>query len=99
MGNSFDFELKANEQVSASIARIEAAARQLEPVLDDARDQLKLGGDTSRQELDELGGKFEKLSRHARDGVQFVGDLVPPLKMVGGLTLGLGGGRYGYQCY
>ncbi|AOR63235.1 lytic transglycosylase domain-containing protein [Pectobacterium quasiaquaticum] len=91
MGNSFDFELKANEQVSASIARIEAAARQLEPVLDDARDKLKLGGDTSRQELDELGGKFEKLSRHARDGVQFVGDLVPPLKMVGGLTLGLGG--------
>ncbi|MFJ5506053.1 lytic transglycosylase domain-containing protein [Pectobacterium carotovorum] len=91
MGNSFDFELKTNEQVSASIARIEAAARQLEPVLDDARDKLKLGGDTSRQELDELGGKFEKLSRHARDGVQFVGDLVPPLKMVGGLTLGLGG--------
>lgn len=91
MGNSFDFELKTNDQVSVSIARIEAAARQLEPVLDDARDKLKLGGDTSRQELDELGGKFENLSRYARDSVQFVGDLVPPLKMVGGLTLGLGG--------
>ncbi|EFW11050.1 putative conserved hypothetical protein, partial [Serratia symbiotica str. Tucson] len=31
------------------------------------------------------------LARHARSGVQFMGDLVPPLKMVGGLTLGLGG--------
>ncbi|MBT9184221.1 lytic transglycosylase domain-containing protein [Pectobacterium punjabense] len=91
MSNSFAFEFNANDQVSASIARIEAAARQLEPVLDDARDKLKLGGDTSRQELDELGGRFENISRYARDSVQFVGDLVPPLKMVGGLTLGLGG--------
>ncbi|WP_233959200.1 lytic transglycosylase domain-containing protein [Pectobacterium versatile] len=91
MSNSLTWEFNANDQVSASIARIEAAARQLEPVLDDARDKLKLGGDTSRQELDELGVKFENLSRYARDSVQFVGDLVPPLKMVGGLTLGLGG--------
>ncbi|GBO49455.1 hypothetical protein MFFDBJGM_02473 [Pectobacterium versatile] len=91
MANSFDFELSANDQASASIARIEEAVRKLEPVLDNARDKLKLGGDDSRQEIDELGAKFENLSRHARDSVQFVGDLVPPLKMVGGLTLGLGG--------
>ncbi|AYH09425.1 hypothetical protein C5E24_06835 [Pectobacterium parmentieri] len=91
MANSFDFEMTATDQASASIARIEAAVRQLEPVLDDARDRLKLGGDESRQNLEELGGKFEDLSRYARDSVQFVGDLVPPLKMLGGLTLGLGG--------
>ncbi|UUE37971.1 hypothetical protein L0Y26_08695 [Pectobacterium aroidearum] len=91
MANSFDFEMTAKDQASASIARIEEAVRKLEPVLDDARDKLKLGGDESRQNLDELGGKFENLSRHARESVQFVGDLVPPLKMVGGLTLGLGG--------
>lgn len=91
MANSFDFELSANDQASASIARIEEAVRKLEPILDNARDKLKLGGDDSRQEIDELGGKFENLSRYAKDSVQFVGDLVPPLKMVGGLTLGLGG--------
>lgn len=84
MANSFDFEMTAKDQASASIARIEEAVRKLEPVLDDARDKLKLGGDESRQNLDELGGKFENLSRHARESVQFVGDLVPPLKMVGG---------------
>ncbi|MBI0554555.1 hypothetical protein F6Q06_08640 [Pectobacterium parmentieri] len=91
MANSFDFEMTATDQASASIARIEEAVRKLEPVLDNARDKLKLGGDDSRQEIDELGGKFENLSRYAKDSVQFVGDLVPPLKMVGGLTLGLGG--------
>lgn len=40
---------------------------------------------------DDLGSRFDVLAKNARSGVQFIGDLVPPLKMVGGLTLGLGG--------
>ncbi|MGQ5763133.1 transglycosylase SLT domain-containing protein [Serratia sp. IR-2025] len=91
MGNSFDFELTAKDEASASIQRIEEVVKNLNPLLNKTRDGLALGGQESRDKLEELGGQFDVLARNARTGVQFVGDLVPPLKMVGGLTLGLGG--------
>ncbi|ULF51018.1 lytic transglycosylase domain-containing protein [Serratia marcescens] len=91
MGNSFDFELTAKDEASASIQRIEEVVKNLNPLLNKTRDGLALGGQESRDKLDELGSQFDVLARNARTGVQFVGDLVPPLKMVGGLTLGLGG--------
>ncbi|QLH62311.1 hypothetical protein [Serratia symbiotica] len=91
MANSFDFELTASDQASASIQRIEEAVKNLNPLLKKTRDGLALGGQESRDKLDSLGSQFDVLARHARSGVQFIGDLVPPLKMVGGLTLGLGG--------
>ncbi|WP_199639605.1 lytic transglycosylase domain-containing protein [Serratia sp. PAMC26656] len=91
MANSFDFELTANDEASAAILRIEEVVKNLNPLLDKTRDALVLGGQDSRDNLDELGSRFDVLARNARSGVQFIGDLVPPLKMVGGLTLGLGG--------
>lgn len=91
MANSFDFELKANDEASAAILRIEEVVKNLNPLLDKTRDALALGGQDSRDNLDDLGSRFDVLAKNARSGVQFVGDLVPPLKMVGGLTLGLGG--------
>lgn len=91
MANSFDFELTASDQASSSIQRIEEAVKNLNPLLKKTRDGLALGGQESRDKLDSLGSQFDVLARNARSGVQFIGDLVPPLKMVGGLTLGLGG--------
>ncbi|MBK0004382.1 hypothetical protein [Erwinia sp. S38] len=91
MANSFDFELTASDQASAAIMRIEDVVKNLNPLLDKTRDSLELGGQDSRDNLDDLNKRFDVLSRNAREGVQFISDLVPPLKMVGGLTLGLGG--------
>lgn len=91
MGNVFDFQLKADDQVSQSIQNIDDAVKKLTPHLNDAQKVIQLGGRRSAEGLDEVSGRLEKLAKNARDGVQFVGDLVPPLKMVGGLTLGLGG--------
>ncbi|MBF7978646.1 MULTISPECIES: hypothetical protein [Rahnella] len=65
--------------------------KKLTPQLNDAQKVVQLGGRRSAEGLDEVSSRLNKLAKNARDGVQFVGDLVPPLKMVGGLTLGLGG--------
>lgn len=91
MANAFDFQLKADDQVSQSIQNIDDAVKKLLPQLDNARTGLQLGGRQSSEGVDEISGRLGNLAKNARDGVQFVGDLVPPLKMVGGLTLGLGG--------
>ncbi|WP_168403827.1 hypothetical protein [Erwinia amylovora] len=91
MANAFDFQLTADDQASASILRIEEAVKNLNLMLDKTRKGLALGGQDSRDQLDGLGSRFDVLAKNARSGVQFIGDLVPPLKMVGGLTLGLGG--------
>lgn len=91
MANVFDFQLKADDQVSQSIQNIDDAVKKLTPQLNDAQKVVQLGGRRSAEGLDEVSGRLEKLAKNAKDGVQFVGDLVPPLKMVGGLTLGLGG--------
>ncbi|MFC6211624.1 hypothetical protein [Rahnella laticis] len=87
----FDFQLKADDQVSQSIQNIDDAVKKLTPQLNDAQKVVQLGGRRSAEGLDEVSSRLNKLAKNARDGVQFVGDLVPPLKMVGGLTLGLGG--------
>lgn len=91
MANRFDFQLTADDQVSQSIQNIDDAVKNLLPQLNKARTGLKLGGRESVEDIDEISGRFGNLAKNARDGVQFVGDLVPPLKMVGGLTLGLSG--------
>ncbi|QJW57021.1 hypothetical protein HL670_03918 [Serratia plymuthica] len=44
MANSFDFELKANDEASAAILRIEEVVKNLNPLLDKTRDALALGG-------------------------------------------------------
>ncbi len=91
MANSFDFELKADDQVSESLQRIHEAVQNLLPSLDKTQTGLQLGGQQSVDGLSTLSDKFQGMAKNARDGVQFIGDIVPPLKMVTGLTVGLGG--------
>lgn len=83
MGNAFDFELTATDQASASIQRIDEAIKNLLPKLDQTQNGLKLGGQESLEGLDDLNTQLKGMGQFAREGVQFVGDLVPPLKMVG----------------
>ncbi|MEI7174842.1 hypothetical protein [Pectobacterium carotovorum] len=85
MGNAFDFDLVANDQFSAVIINIDEAAKKLQPTLDKIQDGLNLGGDESLNKLNKVNDQFESLSKLARDNVQFIGDIVPPLKMVGEL--------------
>ncbi|SUP98186.1 Uncharacterised protein [Yersinia ruckeri] len=42
MANAFDFELVANDQVTATIHRIDEAVKKLVPQLDKTRDGLQL---------------------------------------------------------
>ena len=96
MSNSFDFELVASDQVSEAIDRINEAVRDLEPKLDKTKEGLKLGGQETADGLNGFISRLENMSKSARDNVQFIGDMVPPLKMVGELTgkmgaLGLAG--------
>lgn len=91
MANSFDFELNASDGVSASIEKISEAIKQLIPDLDKTRDRLKLGGNESIDDIGKVNKQLELLSRSARDNIQYIGDIVPPLRMVTGLTAGLGG--------
>lgn len=86
MSNSFDFELVANDQVSEAIDRINEAVRDLEPKLDKTKEGLKLGGQETADGLNGFISRLENMSKSARDNVQFIGDMVPPLKMVGELT-------------
>lgn len=91
MAKAFDFQLTADDRVSESIQSIDDAVKKLLPQLNNARTGLQLGGRQSSEGVDEISERLGNLAKNARDGVQFIGDLVPPLKMVGGLTLGLGG--------
>ncbi|WP_447880774.1 hypothetical protein [Serratia fonticola] len=91
MANSFDFEIHANDQVSAAIQRIDDVVTRLNPLLETTTDNLRLGGQESLDELDSLSDRLSKISTFARDNVQFIGDMVPPLKMVGELGGKLGG--------
>ncbi|WP_347004288.1 baseplate J/gp47 family protein [Enterobacter roggenkampii] len=103
MSNSFDFELVASDQVSEAIDRINEAVRDLEPKLDKTKEGLKLGGQETADGLNGFISRLENMSKSARDNVQYIGDMVPPLKMVGELagkmgTLGLvGAAGYGLK--
>ncbi|MDA6077490.1 hypothetical protein O0544_17600 [Edwardsiella anguillarum] len=90
MSNVFDFEVVANDQVSDAIDRINEAIRALEPKLDKTREGLQLGGQETVDGLNGFISRFENLSKAARDNVQLIGDMVPPLKMVGELSGKLG---------
>lgn len=97
MGNVFDFELKATDQASQAVARINEAVRRLDPFLQQARDGLQFGGQDTADGLNGLVNQLSAMSKAARDNVQFIGDIVPPLKMVGELGVKYGGiaGRMG----
>ncbi|MBC4810889.1 lytic transglycosylase domain-containing protein [Klebsiella quasipneumoniae] len=86
MSNSFDFELIADDRVSATIDEINEAIKNLLPHLDETQEKLNLGGDDTVDSLDDVSEKLDKMSRSARDNVQFIGDIIPPLKIVGELA-------------
>lgn len=98
MSNSFDFELVADDKVSEAITRIDEAVRKLDPQLQKTRTGLQLGGQESADGLDSLSGRLDTMARAARDNVQYIGDMVPPLKMVGELATKYAGiaGRIGF---
>lgn len=103
MSNSFDFELVASDQVSESIERINEAVRDLEPKLEKTKTGLQLGGQETTDGLNGVISRLENMSKGARDNVQYIGDMVPPLKMVGEIsgklsTLGVvGAAGYGLK--
>ncbi|EMD1841770.1 hypothetical protein VQV38_001760 [Raoultella planticola] len=86
MNNSFDFELVADDRASAAIDDINEAIRNLGPHLEKTRESLRLGGDETAEDLDGVVDRLGKMSRGARDNVQFIGDIIPPLKIVGELA-------------
>lgn len=107
MSNSFDFELVADDQVSASIERINESLNDLQPKLDKTRAGLQLGGQETLDGLNGYNSRLELMARSARDNVQYIGDMVPPLKMVGDISgklegmakIGLVGGAIGGVAY
>ena len=100
MSNSFDFELVAGDHVSEAIAQIDEAVRNLEPQLEKTRQGLQLGGQETIDGLNRYNSRLDIMARTARDNVQFIGDMIPPMKIVGELAgklagLGLAGGVVG----
>lgn len=100
MSNAFDFELVAGDHVSEVIARIDDAVRNLELQLEKTREGLQLGGQETLDGLNGYNSRLDIMARTARDNVQFIGDMIPPMKIVGELAgkfagLGLAGGVIG----
>lgn len=93
-GNTFDFELSADDRASGQITILEDKIRSLNPALDEARDKLKLGGDDSLTGLRGIGDCLRDVADGAKDGVRNIGDMIPPLKNFGALAgklTGIGG--------
>ncbi|WP_324725428.1 hypothetical protein [Klebsiella variicola] len=100
MSNSFDFELVAGDHVSEAIAHIDEAVRNLEPQLEKTRKGLQLGGQETLDGLNGYNSRLDIMASTARDNVQFIGDMIPPLKIVGEMSskiagMGLVGGVVG----
>lgn len=100
MSNSFDFELVAGDHVSEAIAHIDEAVRNLEPQLEKTRKGLQLGGQETLDGLNGYNSRLDIMASTARDNVQFIGDMIPPLKIEGEMSskiagMGLAGGVVG----
>ncbi|ATW33143.1 hypothetical protein [Candidatus Williamhamiltonella defendens] len=89
MGEQFDFDLVANDDASKQIDRIIRSVQSLYPPLDKLKGGLKPGGQDTLNGLDSITGQFKGLNTFAKEGVQLIGDMVSPLKMVGGYLLAL----------
>jgi len=97
MSNRFDFELHADDNVSAALENIDKLVRGLQPELDKTRKGLALGGQDTKDGLTDTNAMFEQLGRFAKQNVQLLGDMVPPLRNFTGIAskmgkLGLMGG-------
>lgn len=83
MSNSFDFELVADDKVSGAIERINESLNDLQPKLDKTRTGLQFGGQETLDGLNGYNSRLELMAQSARDNVQYIGDMVPPLKWLG----------------
>ncbi|CDH22646.1 hypothetical protein [Xenorhabdus bovienii] len=85
MANAFDFELHADENATKALAEIEARIKALEPALNSAREGLRFGGSETLENTGALGNKLRDMSQSAKDNVQNISDMIPPLKNFGEL--------------
>lgn len=91
MSNRFDFELRADDKVSDALKAIDERVRALQPELDKTRNGLSLGGQETHDGLSGINQHFSQLSRSAKENVQLLGDMVPPLRNFSGLAGKMGG--------
>lgn len=106
-GNTFDFELVADDKASGVIRQIETELSRLRPSVRDAKENLRLGGNDTVSSMGAVGDKLRGISDVAKNGVQNIGDMIPPLKNFGelsskylGLAKKIGGiGAVGYAGY
>lgn len=90
-GNSFDIELRADDQVSGALKEISDHVKNLQPELTKTGEGLKLGGQDTQDDLTDINASFQSLSRFAKDNVQLIGDMVPPLRNFLGNAGNMGG--------
>ncbi|MBI6191840.1 phage tail tape measure protein [Providencia rettgeri] len=106
-GNTFDFELVADDKASGVIRQIETELSRLRPSVRDTKENLNLGGNDTVSSMGAVGDKLRNISDVAKNGVQNIGDMIPPLKNFGelsnkylGLAKKIGGiGVIGYAGY
>lgn len=106
-GNTFDFELVADDKASGVIRQIETELSRLRPSVRDTKENLNLGGNDTVSSMGAVGDKLRNISDVAKNGVQNIGDMIPPLKNFGelsnkylGLAKKIGGiGAVGYAGY
>jgi len=91
MANRFDFELVADDQVSDALKRIDDQVKNLVPQLEKTNDGLELGGQDTKDGLSDINRLFNQLGRFAKDNVQLIGDMVPPLRNFTGMAGKFGG--------
>lgn len=96
-GNTFDFELRADDQVSGALKEISDQVKNLQPDLSKTEEGLKFGGQETQDGLTDINTAFRSLGRYAKDNVQFIGDMVPPLRNFMGNAGKIGGiaGKFG----
>ncbi|MGC6028800.1 hypothetical protein [Enterobacter kobei] len=90
-GNRFDFELVAKDEASATLKALEDTVAKMLPDLEKAGSKMQLGGKNTIDGLDDLNTRLDKMGNFAKAGVQYFGDIVPPLKLVGELAGSFGG--------
>lgn len=91
MGEKFDFDLVATDDASQVIENVLQSVQSLYAPLEKARKGMKLGGQESLNGLTSINARMKQLNVLTKSGVQLIGDMVPPLKMVGAVGLGIGG--------
>ncbi|EBI9896925.1 hypothetical protein G6094_002469 [Salmonella enterica] len=84
--NNFGFELRADDKASAVLQQINDRVKALQPELAKTKEGMALGGKETGETLTAFNAGLQKLGRLAKNNVQLFGDMVPPLKMVSGLT-------------